>query len=86
MAIDAIKQVGIAPLQDLLSQLTKIIAVEDSAFGTGAQLQAQDSKAVSDAILFLEELGISHFVSLGVGSDDKNPVWCGHDTRASVAI
>jgi len=74
MAIDTIKQVGIAPLQDLLGQLSKILAVDDSAFGTGVQLQGKDSKDVSDAILFLEQLGIPHFVSLGVGSDDKNPV------------
>lgn len=75
MAIDTIKQVGIAPLQDLLGQLTKILTVDDAAFGTAAQLQAQDAKDISDAILFLEHLNIPHFVSLGVGSDDKNPVW-----------
>jgi endothelin-converting enzyme len=74
MAVDAIKQVGITPLQDLLGQLTKVLAVDDSQYGTGVQLQAQDSKDISDAILLLEELGISHFVGLGAGPDDKAPV------------
>lgn len=75
MAIDTIKQVGVAPLQDLLGQLTKILTVDDSAVGTGVPLQPQDSKSISDAILFLERLNIPHFISMGVGSDDKNPVW-----------
>jgi endothelin-converting enzyme len=74
MAVDAIKQAGIAPLQDLLAQLTKVLAVDDSEFGTGVQLQAQDAKDISDAILFMEQLNFPHFVALGVGADDKNPV------------
>ncbi|KAH8907243.1 zincin [Coniochaeta sp. PMI_546] len=73
MAIDAIKQVGITPLQDLLGKLSRILTIDDAAFGTGAQVQGKDAKDISDAILFLEQLNIPHFVSLGVGSDDKNP-------------
>ena len=74
MAIDTIKEVGIAPLQDLLGQLSKILVVADEAFGTGVKLEEKDSKDISDAILFLEQLNIAHFVSLGVGTDDKDPV------------
>lgn len=74
MALDAIKQVGIAPLQDLLGKLTKIVTVDDSDFGTGLQLQPQNAKDISNAILFLEQFNIPHFISLGVGADDKHPV------------
>lgn len=86
MALDAIKQVGVAPLQDVLGQLTEIIAVDDAAIGSGVELQPQDSKAISEAVLFLEELNIPHFLSLGVGSDDKNPVCADGNIRASVSL
>lgn len=74
MALDAIKQVGIAPLQDLLGQLTKILAVDDWEFGMEVQLQPQHAKDLSNAIIFLEQFNIPHFVALGVGADDKHPV------------
>lgn len=74
VAVDTVKQVGIAPLQGLLGQLTELLTVDDSAFGNGVPIQAQDSKSISEAILFLEKLSISSFFSLYVGADDKNPV------------
>ncbi|KAB5582760.1 hypothetical protein GE09DRAFT_1076327 [Coniochaeta sp. 2T2.1] len=73
MAVDTIKEVGIAPLQDLLGQLSKILVVDDAEFGTGVKLQEKDAKDISNAILLLEQLNIPHFVSLGVGTDDKDP-------------
>jgi endothelin-converting enzyme len=74
MAVDAIKEVGVKPIQDLLGELSKILASEGSASGNGTQISLADSKAVSDATLFLERLGISSIFSFGDGPDDKNPV------------
>lgn len=68
MAVDSIKKVGVKPIQDLLGNLTYILAFEGSTFITQA-----DSKALSAATLFLERLGISSLFSFGDGADDKNP-------------
>lgn len=73
MAEGDIKRAGIAPVQNLLVELSKLLAMDDSVYGKGVRVQPQDSKAVSKAILYLERLGIPSFLSFGVGADDKDP-------------
>jgi endothelin-converting enzyme len=68
MAVDTIKKVGVKPIQDLVGNLTRILA-----FGDSPSITRQDSKALSTATVFLERLGISSIFSFGDGADDKNP-------------
>lgn len=65
MAESDIQKVGIAPIQALLGDLSKVITTADSAKG---------SIRLPEALLFLEKAGISHLLNLGVGADDKDPV------------
>jgi len=65
MAETDIQKAGIAPIQALLGDLSKVIAPDNSTEG---------SIRLPEALLFLEKAGISHLLNLGVGADDKDPV------------
>lgn len=76
MAETEIQKLGITPIQTLLGDLSKLLAVNDSAYGNSVPIQSQDSDGISEAILFLEKLDIPSLLNFGVGADDKDPV-CG---------
>ncbi|KAK1772594.1 zincin [Phialemonium atrogriseum] len=73
MAETEIQKLGITPIQTLLGDLSKLLAVDDSAYGNGVPIQSQDSDGISEAILFLEKLDIPSLLNFGVGADDKDP-------------
>ncbi|KAF2398055.1 zincin [Trichodelitschia bisporula] len=60
--VDTIKEVGLAPLKDLLLRIVKIFPASGS-----------EDKAIQETVLFLAKLGISALVSPGTGPDDKDP-------------
>ncbi|KAH8670454.1 hypothetical protein BGZ60DRAFT_430891 [Tricladium varicosporioides] len=63
---ETIKKAGIAPLKEILKQVADMFPVEQ---GTSQD----EHKGLSDTILFLAKLGVTSFVSFGVGADDKDP-------------
>lgn len=67
-----LQKVGVEPLVDLINQVATSFPVDD-AYGSDSPLEEVDYAALSDTILLLEKLGVSTFVGLTVGADDKNP-------------
>ncbi|KAF3070925.1 Endothelin-converting enzyme 1 [Daldinia childiae] len=67
-----LQKVGVEPLVDLINQVALSFPVDD-AYGSDAILEEADYAALSDTILLLEKLGVSSFVGLTAGADDKNP-------------
>lgn len=74
MAIDVAKEAGIKPMQNLLGDLSKILASKGSKSGDGKKISQADSRAISDATLFLERLNVASVISFYPGADDKDPV------------
>ncbi|KAI0853671.1 endothelin-converting enzyme 1 [Daldinia vernicosa] len=67
-----LQKVGVKPLVDLINQVITSFPVDD-AYGSDSRLEEADYPALSDTILLLEKLGVSSFVGLTAGADDKNP-------------
>ncbi|KAI1388799.1 endothelin-converting enzyme 1 [Hypoxylon trugodes] len=65
-----LQKTGVAPLVDLIGQLAKSFPVDE---GDSATVQESDYVTLSDTILFLEKIGVTSFLGLGAGADDKNP-------------
>lgn len=65
MAEADIQKAGIAPIQDLLGDLSSLIAGDNST---------QGASGISDVMLYLEKLRIPSLLDFGVGADDKDPV------------
>lgn len=57
---DTIKQVGVAPLMEILND-------------TSSRFAVARKDALSDAVLHLANLGVSALVSAGTGADDRDP-------------
>lgn len=72
MAIDVAKEAGIKPMQNLLGDLSKILA--SSKGSADKKITEADSRAISDATLFLERMNVASVISFYPGADDKNPV------------
>ncbi|KAI1657459.1 endothelin-converting enzyme 1 [Daldinia decipiens] len=69
---ETLQKVGVKPLIDLINQVATSFPVSD-AYGGDSPLKETDYAALSDTILLLEKLGVSSFVGLTAGADDKNP-------------
>ncbi|KAI0096493.1 endothelin-converting enzyme 1 [Daldinia grandis] len=67
-----LQKVGVEPLVNLINQVTASFPV-DGAHESDSPLEEADYAALSDTILLLEKLGVSSFVGLTAGADDKNP-------------
>ncbi|KAI1179629.1 peptidase family M13 [Nemania sp. FL0916] len=65
-----LKALGVAPLTELISNVTQSFPVTDD---TEELLLEDDYAKLSDTILLLEKLGVTTFESLYTGADDKNP-------------
>jgi endothelin-converting enzyme len=63
---DMIKEVGVAPLLDLLNKTKSTFSAEKAS-------ASSSNSGLSTTILYLEHLGIAGLVSLGTGADDKDP-------------
>ncbi|KAI0518184.1 peptidase family M13 [Xylaria bambusicola] len=68
-----LKQIGVGPLTDLISQVAQSFPVDDASYETDEIPQLEDYSKLSDTILLLEQLGVASFEGLYTGADDKNP-------------
>ncbi|KAG4034700.1 hypothetical protein MFRU_002g00540 [Monilinia fructicola] len=66
----AIKNVGIAPLQEITHQVTDIFSVDDY---THSLLKSEDHGSLKDTLEYMAKLGSSALISSGTGPDDKDP-------------
>ncbi|KAI1805706.1 endothelin-converting enzyme 1 [Daldinia bambusicola] len=67
-----LQKIGVEPLISLINQVAASFPV-DGASGSDASLGEADYAALSDTILLLEKIGVSSFIGLTAGADDKNP-------------
>ncbi|OTB16113.1 hypothetical protein K445DRAFT_317105 [Daldinia sp. EC12] len=67
-----LQKVGVEPLVGLIDQVVASFPV-DGTSGSDAPLGEADYAALSDTILLLEKIGVSSFIGLTAGADDKNP-------------
>ncbi|KAI1376163.1 endothelin-converting enzyme 1 [Hypoxylon crocopeplum] len=63
--------IGVAPLVSLIEEVATSFPVAEGALDQ--PLEQADYAALSDTILLLEQIGITSFVGLAAGADDKNP-------------
>jgi len=70
---DKIKKEGIAPLKELLKEVTDMFPAKGSVTGDKALFQAADKEDLADTIVYLANLGVSAFIATGAGADDKDP-------------
>lgn len=74
MAVDDIKTHGIAPIAAVLNDIAKLFPVNQSqpAEGLGHD---NDATEMADVVLYFQKRGVDIIESLGVGPDDKDPVY-----------
>ncbi|OTB04317.1 hypothetical protein M426DRAFT_320912 [Hypoxylon sp. CI-4A] len=65
-----LQKVGVEPLVALISQVATSFPVTESDSGL---LEEADYAALSETVLLLEKMGVTSFVGLTAGADDKNP-------------
>ncbi|KAI0181405.1 endothelin-converting enzyme 1 [Hypoxylon sp. FL1284] len=68
-----LQSLGVAPLVDLIDQVAASFPVAEGAYGEDGPLGETDASELSETILLLEKMGVSSFVGLTAGADDKNP-------------
>lgn len=68
---EAIKAEGIKPLMDILEMVAAIFPAKKS--NVVAEMKPKSDEALSNAVTFLNKLGISPLISIGPGADDKDP-------------
>lgn len=68
---DSIKKEGIKPLLAILKEISALFPVKK--YDTEEVFAAKDGDSLSEALTFLNKLGVSALVSLGPGADDKDP-------------
>ena len=73
MDVDAITAAGSQPLVDLIAELNSIWPIVDSD-DVESKITEADYASLSSAAYFLEALGISSLVNVGVGADPLSPV------------
>ncbi|KAK6085991.1 endothelin-converting enzyme [Seiridium cupressi] len=66
----ALKEIGVQPLVSLIQEVADSFPVKK---GNDSLFTERDSVKLSDTILLLEKWGVSPFVYLSTGADDKNP-------------
>lgn len=71
---NVIKEVGVKPLVNLIQSVAQTFPVDESTSTASGVLGNSGIPGLTDTILLLEEVGISTFLYLGTGADDKNPV------------
>lgn len=69
----ALKKIGVAPLVELIEKVAEKFPVNFATYDNEEPLQQEDYAQLSEAILLLEQLGVSSFEALFTGADDKNP-------------
>lgn len=77
----ALKKIGVAPLVELIEKVAEKFPVNFATYDNEEPLQQEDYAQLSEAILLLEQLGVSSFEALFTGADDKNPVGFTHPLR-----
>ncbi|KAI1107291.1 endothelin-converting enzyme 1 [Jackrogersella minutella] len=65
-----LQKIGVSPLVSLIDQVVTSFPIAE---GASDPVGIADYAALSDTVLLLEKLGVSSFVGLGAGADDKNP-------------
>ncbi|KAI2631977.1 endothelin-converting enzyme 1 [Hypoxylon sp. NC1633] len=65
-----LQKIGVAPLVSLIAQVAASFPIAE---GVDGPLDEADYAALSDTVLLLEKLGVSSFIGLTAGADDKNP-------------
>ena len=70
---DTIKEEGLKPLLEILHQVADLFPVEEYATHTRTTVEQSSSEELSDALIFLYNLGLSPLVAVGAGADDKDP-------------
>lgn len=68
-----IKEKGVKPLMVILHQVADMFPVKDTAFPTQTLYSEAESDDLGETMIYLYNLGLSPFLSLGAGADDKNP-------------
>jgi endothelin-converting enzyme len=68
---EAIKAEGIKPLMDILEMVAALFPAKK--LNGDAENKPKSDEALSNALTFLNKLGISPLVSIGPGADDKDP-------------
>jgi len=70
---DSIQKAGVKPLLEILHQVTDMFRAQESRFYGGKPQMMKDSGDISDTVTYLQKLGVSALLSVGVGADDKDP-------------
>ncbi|ORY64027.1 peptidase family M13 [Pseudomassariella vexata] len=70
----ALQKLGVQPLLSLVREVANHFPLgPGNSYGESGKLGENDFPQLSDAILFLQQIGVTTFESLGTGADDKNP-------------
>jgi endothelin-converting enzyme len=69
---DTIKREGVAPLMEILDEITGIFPTKRVAFQRNL-LKSKDTDQVADAILYLAKLGVPALIMPATGADDRDP-------------
>ncbi|RKF76155.1 Endothelin-converting enzyme 1 [Golovinomyces cichoracearum] len=73
MNISTIRNQGIKPLVEVIRQIIDLFPVTESDIRKNEPLTASDEMELSEALIFLQKLGIDSLLLLGPTADDKNP-------------
>ncbi|KAI1344016.1 endothelin-converting enzyme 1 [Xylariaceae sp. FL0016] len=68
-----IKEVGVEPLRNLISKISKSFPVAEGSYRDDEPLSPQDYASLTNTTVMLEKMQVSWFEGLYVGADDKNP-------------
>jgi predicted metalloendopeptidase len=71
--LDQLEKIGLAPLIDILSNLTKIFPFNNLDFERDKGSEVNRASSVKKAIALLEAVGIPYFLEHTVEADEKDP-------------